>query len=122
MAHRRFIMGCAFAALLLAGCAGSVDYPRALERDGALSIERASGKPYDYVVRLASAIDFGYNTTDPETRRSTALKAMAEQCLNATIVGEETIKKVGTGPDYLIQIRCDGRPASPAVSPSNRNS
>lgn len=103
-------------AAVLAGCAGTDSHLRILEQGNALQIEPAQSKDFDYVVRIKNLLDIGYDPDNPETRRDTALRAMATQCPAARIVGEQVVEKgeyLAGRParEYFMQIRCGGQPS-----------
>jgi hypothetical protein len=82
-----------------------------LENSNALQIEPSQTRDFDYVVRMKNLVDFGYDPDNPETRKATALHAIAAQCPDARIAGEQVIEK-GTyaigrpAREYFIQIKC----------------
>jgi len=95
-----------------------------LENSNALQIEPSQVPGADYVVRMKNLVDVGYDPDNPETRKSTALRAMKAQCPNAAIVGEQVIDKgtyaVGRpAREYFIQIKCDRDAPPPAIAPAH---
>lgn len=106
--------------VLLTGCAGSDAHLRLLESENAVSVEPSQSRDFDYLVKIRGALDFGYNPSNPETRKETALRAVAAQCPTARIVGEQAIQKGrdGANHDYFIQIRCDGAASVAEAQPT----
>lgn len=105
------LLPAAFAISLLAGCAGTDAHLRLLEHDNALQIEPSQSKDFDYLVKIKNLVDFGYDPDNAETRKDTALRAVAFQCPSARIVGEQTIEKGSyalgrPAREYFVQIKC----------------
>jgi hypothetical protein len=111
---------------VLGGCAGSDTHMRILENSNALQIEPAQTKDFDYVVRMKNVIDFGYDPDNPETRKTTVMHAIAVQCPDARIAGEQVIEKgtYATGRpvrEYFIQIKCGpDAPPAPTALPATK--
>src|SRR3546814_11831953 len=49
---------------ILAGCAGTQSYLRALEHDGTIRVDLADDKSYDYKVLIENRVDFGWDGGD----------------------------------------------------------
>jgi Flp pilus assembly protein TadD len=96
----------------LAGCAGSQVKLRMQEGSGELAVTPEAGKPYDYTVKIVNRSDIGYDPDDPETRRTTALTLLKDQCPKAQVMGE-TVVNTGSyltgrpAKAYFVQVKCN---------------
>lgn len=96
----------------LAGCAGSQVKLRMQEGSGELAVMPEVGKPYDYTVKIVNRGDIGYDPDNAETRRTTSLTLLKEQCPKAQVIGE-TVVNTGSyltgrpARTYFVQVKCN---------------
>jgi hypothetical protein len=113
MTHRPrslfFLVGCA---ALAAGCAGTQSHLRLLESGGAIRVDVADDKSYDYKVLIENRVDFGWDGGDKEDRMKTVQLMFGERCRDVKVLEEVPIEK-GTyltgkpAVTWVMKVKCE---------------
>src|SRR3546814_14724198 len=73
---------------ILAGCAGTQSYLRALEHDGTIRVDLADDKSYDYKVLIENRVDFGWDGGNDEDRLEAVQLMFGERCGDVKVIAE----------------------------------